>query len=215
MRGVDTVERDGTTIHILPVIRGLTSEVETVRRAFAEVKPDLVAVSLSKEEVEGLRNLPSDFEPELSRYDEIYVTGLARFGKVAAPPPCYVAAVEIADSEGLPIVAIDIDEESYTELYCASITGQALFRNSTRTWFLRKKSFGADTAEEYVVKVDRAFNNMRGFRQIEDERVDWMSRELLKSSKRARNILAVVEYERAAEVLSQLNEERVPDDNSD
>lgn len=214
MRGVESVERDGLTIHILPVIRGLTSEVETVRKAFAEVKPDLVAISLSKEEVDGLRKLPSDFEPELSRYDEIYVTGLARFGEVAAPPPCYVATVEIADSEGLPIVAIDVDEESYTELYCASITGQALFRNSTRTWFLRKKSFGADTAEEYVVKVDRAFNNMRGFRQIEDERVDWMCRELLKATKKARNPLAVVEYERAAEVLARLNEERELADSS-
>ena len=215
MRGVERVTRDGATIHILPVIRGLTSEVETVRKAFAEVKPDLVAISLSKEEVEGLRNLPSDFEPELSRYDEIYVTGLARFGEVAAPPPCYVAAVEIADSEGLPVVAIDVDEESYTELYCAAITGQALFRNSTRTWFLRKKSFGADTAEEYVVKVDRAFNNMRGFRQIEYERVDWMSRELLKTTKRARNTLAVVEYERAAEVLSQLSEDSAPANDGD
>ena len=204
MRGVERVTRDGSTIHILPVIRGLTSEVETVRKAFDEVKPDLVAISISKEQVEGLRNLPSDFEPELSRYDEIYVIGLAKYGEVAAPPPCYVAAVEIADSEKLPLVAIDLDEESYTELYCASVTGQALFRDSTRTWLLRKRSFSANSAEDYVLKLDRAFNNMRGFRRIEEERVHWMATELARASKKAVRPLAIFEYERAAEVSKRL-----------
>ena len=206
MRRAERVDHQGSAIHILPVIRGLTSEIETVRKAFDEVKPDLVAISISKEQVEGLRNLPKDFEPELSRYDEIYVSGLAKYGEVAAPPPCYVAAVEIADSEKLPLVAIDLDEESYTELYCASVTGQALFRDSTRTWLLRKRSFSAASAEEYVVKLDRAFNNMRGFRRIEDERVRWMATELTRASKRAARPLAIIEYERASEVSSYLSD---------
>ncbi|UCE92047.1 MAG: hypothetical protein JSV90_02590 [Methanobacteriota archaeon] len=207
MRRIERIAHGGSTIHILPVIRGLTSEVEPVRKAFAEVKPDLMAISLCKEELDGLRRLPSDYEPELSRYDEIYVTGLARYGEVAAPPPCYVAAVEIADSEKIPVIPIDVDEESYTELYCASISGSALFRDSTRTWLLRKRAFSADTAEEYVTKFDRAVNNMRGFRRIEDERVDWMVRELLKTTGKAKDPLAVVEYERAAEVAAGLSHE--------
>ena len=204
MRRAERVDHKGSAIHILPVIRGLTSEIETVRKAFDEVNPDLVAISISKEQVEGLRNLPKDFEPELSRYDEIYVIGLAKYGEVAAPPPCYVAAVEIADSEKLPLVAIDLDEESYTELYCASVTGQALFRDSTRTWLLRKRSFSANSAEDYVLKLDRAFNNMRGFRRIEEERVHWMATELARASKKAVRPLAIIEYERAAEVSKRL-----------
>lgn len=207
MRTIERIQRDGSAIHVLPVIRGLTSEVETVRKAFEDVKPDMVAISLSKEEVDGLRTLPSDFEPELSRYDEIYVVGLARFGEVAAPPPCYVAAVEIADSEGLPVVPIDVDEESYTELYCASVSGSALFRNSTRTWLLRKRAFNAETAEEYVLKLDKAFNNMRGFRRIEEERVEWMTRELLKLARSAERPLAVIEFEKAAELTERLKDD--------
>lgn len=208
MRDVRRVSDGASTIHILPVIRGLKSEVELVMDAVSKVTPDAIAVSLSKEEVEGIRNLPEDYEPELSRYDEIYIQGLSRYGEVAAPPPCYVAAIEAADSEDVPVIPIDIDEASYTELYCASISGTALFRNSTRTWYLGKRQFAADTPEEYVIKVDRAFNNMGGFRRIEKERATWMSKELLRASKSAKRLLAVVEYEREQEV-SSLVEERL------
>ena len=196
MRELKRFINGGCAIHILPVIRGLKSEIRLVMDAFDSVGPDAVAVSLSSEEVEGIRNLPVDYEPELSRYDEIYIRGLSRFGEVAAPPPCYVAAIETADSHDVPVIPIDIDEESYTELYCASISGTALFRNSTRTWYLNKRQFAADTPEEYVLKVDRAFNNMRGFRRIEEERETWMSKKLLRESANRKRLLAVVEYER-------------------
>jgi hypothetical protein len=204
MRAITKVAAGDSTIHVLPVIRGLTSEVSTVQDAFSSTMPDAVAISLSEEDVTGLRNLPADYEPELSRYDEIYVRGLARFGEVAAPPPCYVAAVEIADTDGTPVVPIDIDEASYTELYCASISGSALFRDSTRTWFLRKRAFSANTPEEYVLKVDRAFNNMRGFKNIEMQRADWMAKALLKVVSERERVLAVIELERAEDVLQNV-----------
>ncbi len=206
MRDITKLSVGGSAVHILPVIRGLTSEISTVREAFAAVNPEAVAVSLSKEEVDGLRNLPTDFEPELSRYDEIYIQGLARFGEVAAPPPCYVAAIEIADSEGVPVLPIDIDEESYTELYCASVSGTTLFRNSTRTWHLRRRAFSADTPEEYVLKVDRAFNSMRGFRNVENQRAEWMARETLKAAKDFGRLLTVIEFERAGDVARLVDE---------
>ncbi|HIH00975.1 TPA: hypothetical protein HA259_02670 [Thermoplasmata archaeon] len=207
MREVREVAAGGSTIHVLPVIRGLTSEIATVQSAFSKVKPDAVAVSLSEEDVAGLRNLPKDYEPELSRYDEIYVSGLARYGEVAAPPPCYVATVEIADSEGTPIIPIDIDESSYTELYCAAVSGTQLFRDSTRTWYLRKRAFSAETAEEYVMKVDRAFNNMRGFKYIEMQRADWMAKALLKVAPEHDHLLAIIEFERMEDVLRSINRE--------
>ncbi|MGB2825786.1 MAG: hypothetical protein WBC49_04020, partial [Thermoplasmata archaeon] len=66
MRDITRLSVGDSSVHILPVIRGLTSEISTVREAFASVNPEAVAVSISKEEVDGLRNLPADFEPELS-----------------------------------------------------------------------------------------------------------------------------------------------------
>lgn len=204
MTGTRAVTVGEGTVHILPVVKGLVSEAGRVEDSFEQVRPDKAAVSLSKEEVLGLRNLPEDFEPELSRYDEIYAEGLGRFGEVAAPPPCYVAAVELADHLGIPLLPIDLDEDSFSELYCAAVSGSALFRHSTRTWLLRRRRFGAETAEEYVLRWDRAVNNMEGMRLIERKRAERMAEALVDAASGGGHVLAVIELERAEDVRSIL-----------
>ncbi len=195
---------NGGAVHLLPVVKGLRSEADKVKEAFDTVRPDKVAVSLSKEEVEGLRNMPDDFEPELSRYDEIYAKGLERFGEVAAPPPCYVAAVELADHLKIPLFAVDLDEDSFSELYCAAVTGPALFRHSTRTWILKRRRFEADTAEDYVRRWDHAVNNMEGMRLIEQKRAEAISNGIAHLASAGCALLAVIELERAGEVEAML-----------
>ncbi|MCU0860615.1 MAG: hypothetical protein MUE55_08540 [Thermoplasmata archaeon] len=197
---------DGTDVHIIPVIKGLESEVEVVRSAFEEVGPDKVAISISKEELDGLRSMPDDFEPELSRYEEMYAKELGRFGEVAAPPPCYVAALELADHSGIPLVPVDLDEASYSDLYCRAVGGTDLFRHSTRTWLLKRKNFRAETPEEFVVQWDRRVNNLECFRTIESKRVEAMVEGIRTAAKGSRGLLAVVELERAGEVASSLKE---------
>ena len=198
---------DGCTVHILSVIKGLKSETEKVRKAFEETKPDVVAISLSREEVEGLKNIPDDYEPELSRYDEIYAEGLGRFGEVAAPPPCYVATLELAQHEGIPLIPVDMDEQSYTDLYCAVVPGTALFRHSTRTWLLKRRTFSDDGPEQFVIAWDKAVNNMEGFKIIESKRAQAMAKGIKKACAGSKNLLAVIELERAADVLDILREE--------
>jgi hypothetical protein len=194
------------TIHVLPVIKGLVSETENVQNAFGYVHPDVVAISVSKEELDGLRNLPDDYEPELSRYEELYVKGLSKFGEVAAPPPCYVAALELADHEGIPIVPVDLEEEAYTELYCAAVPGTTLFRHSTRTWLLKRRNFKANSAEEFVKAWDKTVNRLEGFETIEAKRAESIAKGILKASSRSKSLLAVVEIERADEVLELLHD---------
>jgi len=204
---LESVRADGCDIHVLPVIKGLVSESESVRQAFDYVKPDLVAISISKEELEGLREMPEDFEPQLSRYEEIYVEGLQRFGEVSAPPPCYVAALELADHRGIPLVPVDMDEKSYTELYCLAVSGGTLFRHSTRTWILKRRRFSTQSPEDFVRAWDRAVNGLEGFRKIEQTRAETMAREILKAcGGSAKHLLAIVELERAQEVLGLIRE---------
>jgi len=190
------------------VIKGLISETEVVRSAFDEAGPDRVAISISKEELEGLRNMPDDFEPELSRYEEIYAKELGRFGEVAAPPPCYVAALELADHAGIPVVPVDLDEDSYSKLYCSAVGGADLFRHSTRTWLLKRRNFRAETAEEFVVQWDRKVNNLEGFHTIESKRVDAIVEGIRRAAEGSRGLLAVVELERAGEVAAKLLEKK-------
>ena len=197
----------GCTVRILPVIKGLLSETKKVEKAFDELRPDKVAISLSKEEIEGLRNLPDDYEPELSRYEEIYASGLSRFGEVAAPPPCYLAALKLADRVEAPIVPVDLDEQSYTELYCAAVPGTTIFRHSTRTWLLKRKAFSTVSAEDFVRAWDRAVNKLQGFELIERKRAEAMAKGIKAACDGSKTLLAVIELERADDVLSLLKEE--------
>ncbi len=194
------------TIHVLPVIKGLVSESDRVKRAFDALHPDKMAISISKEELEGLKNMPTDFEPDLSRYEEMYVKGLSRFGEVAAPPPCYVAALELAEHFGVPLVAVDLDEQSYTELYCAAVPGTTLFRHSTRTWILKRRNFGAESAEDFVTSWDRAVNKLEGFETIEKKRAETMASNIISACNGATQLLAVVELERFLDVVSDIGE---------
>jgi len=197
----------GCTVRILPVIKGLLSETKKVEKAFDELRPDKVAISLSKEEIEGLRNLPDDYEPELSRYEEIYASGLSRFGEVAAPPPCYLAALKLADRVEAPIVPVDLDEQSYTELYCAAVPGTTIFRHSTRTWLLKRKAFSTVSAKDFVLAWDRAVNKLQGFELIERKRAEAMAKGIKAACDGSKTLLAVIELERADDVLSLLKEE--------
>lgn len=201
---METIKARGCTVHLLGVIKGLKSEAEKVREAFEKIRPDGVAVSISKEELEGLRNLPEDFEPELSRYEEIYAEGLSRFGEVAAPPPCYVAAVELADHAGIRLVPVDMDEDAYSELYCAAVPGTTLFRHSTRTWLMKRRRFSDRSAEEFVLAWDRTVNSLEGFGMIEARRAQAMAKGIERACDGAKSLLAVIELERSADVARLL-----------
>jgi hypothetical protein len=155
---------------------------------------------LSKEELEGLRNLPDDYTPELSRYEQIYAEGLSRFGEVAAPPPCYVATLELADHRGIKLVPVDLDEQSYSELYCVAVPGTTLFRHSTRTWILKRRRFSDESPEEFVLNWDKTVNNLEGFRTIEKKRAETMAKGILAACEGSSDVLAVIELERAGEV---------------
>jgi hypothetical protein len=201
---LEKLKVDGCTVYILGVIKGLKSETEKVRKAFEDVKPDTATISLSREEIEGLKNIPDDYEPELSRYEQIYAEGLSKFGEVAAPPPCYIATLEIAQHEGIPLIPVDMDEQAYTDLYCAVVPGTALFRHSTRTWLLKRRAFSDESPEEFVLAWDRAVNNMEGFRMIETKRAEAMAKGIRNACAGATLLLSVIELERAAEVVALL-----------
>jgi len=204
----ETLHMGDCTLRVLGVVKGLVSESAAIEEAFDSFQPDKVAVSISKEELEGLTNMPEDFEPELTRYEEIYASGLARFGDVAAPPPCYVAALELAARKGIPLIAVDLDEDSYTDLYCSAVSGTTLFRHSTRTWLLKHRRFNARTAEEFVRAWDRAVNGLEGFRTIEEKRAESMAARIADACETTARVLAVIELERADDVLSILRAER-------
>ncbi|MCU0851704.1 MAG: hypothetical protein MUC90_00390 [Thermoplasmata archaeon] len=206
----DPVVLDGCSVQILGVIKGLASEAGKVQKAFEEFKPDKVAVSLSKENIDGLRDMPDDFEPLLTDYEEYYAKGLERFGEVRAPPPCYVAVVEMADHLKIPLAAADFDEDEYTALYCAAVSGANLFRHTMRKWIVRRRKFSTKSAEDFVKAWDRSINGLEGFRIIEQRRAEHMAKEILRECKVSKRLLAVIELERAEDVVKLLRSKARP-----
>jgi len=201
---------DGCSVHVLGVIKGLVSESKKVQQAFDWYRPDMVAVSLSKEDVDGLRNIPEDYEPMLTDYEEFYATGLERFGEVRAPPPCYVAAVEMADHLQVPLTAIDFDEDEYTALYCAAVSGVNLFRHSTRKWIVKRRKYSTKSPEDFVRAWDRSINGLEGFRIVEQRRAEHMAKEILRECRTFKRILAIIEFERAGDVRKLLTSKGRP-----
>jgi hypothetical protein len=180
----------------------LKSEATRVKLAIQEVKPDLIAMSVSKEEIEGLRDyIKEPYEVEMSRYEELYAKNLSRFGDVFLPPPCFLAGLEEAENRRIELVGVDMDDETHTAAYCALVSGSELFRHTTRFNILRFKSFRAGTPAEFVKAWDRKVNNLRGFKELEKERGRFMAKELAKLvSLSTRGILAIIDIERAGEV---------------
>src|SRR5213079_2927319 len=107
---MDEVRLDRATVHILPVVRGLPSESETVRRAIESARPSAIGLSIGPEELESLRAYGGGpLEPE-NFEEEIYVAGLSAWEPPVKPPPCFTEAVRIADKRGTRLEALDMDE---------------------------------------------------------------------------------------------------------
>ena len=197
---------NGASVTVLGVIKGLFSERENVRNAF-ENDHDLVAVSISPEELEGLRayregKVEDDYE--LSDYELIYAQNLRKFGKVGLPPPCFVEALKEAASGDIPVSAIDMDETKYTNAYCAYISGTALVRHSLRKGIMKHMEIKASTPEEFVMKWDAKINKISGFKKLEEKRESHMAKRLLRLSDEHRNMLAIIELERAGGVIEKV-----------
>ena len=206
MQALDMVTIKGSNIYFVDVVRGLKSEAERVKLAIQEVKPDLIAMSVSKEEIEGLRDyIKAPYEVEMSRYEELYSQKLSRFGDVFLPPPCFLAGLEEAENGRLELVGVDMDDESHTAAYCALVSGLELFRHTTRFNLLRLKSFRASTPTEFVKVWDRKVNNLRGFRELEKERERFMAKELIRLAAHPGGMmLAIVDAERAEGLREKL-----------
>ncbi len=195
-------------IYIPDIIIGLTSESSKVKKAYNKIKPDMVAIQTSREELDGLKDVVKGekYDYFLSNYEEIYARKLASFGEVKVPPPCYETALKLCLENDTPLSAIDMDDVYYTDVFCDNISGWDLIRHSLRVRRLRRKRFKAKNAEEFVLEWDREINKLKGFRNLETKREEHMARELLRLAKENFRILCIIEMQRAEGVCHKVLE---------
>jgi hypothetical protein len=201
-------EVNGCKIFIEGVISGLTEEKTTVKKAYHKVKPDVVALSISEAELEGLKRIVLGEEHEyfLSNYEEIYARKLASFGEVKVPPACYETALRLCQKNDLELHPIDMADDTYTDTFCESISTSQLMRHSLRVKKLRRKRFKADNAEDFVFEWDKEVNKLKGFRNVEGKREAYMAGELAELAGNYKRILGLIELQRADGVFRELVE---------
>jgi hypothetical protein len=194
-------------LDVFPTVKGLERERKAVRRAILEARPEAVAIPVSPEGLRGLRAIWKGTDPEifLSHYEEIYAVKLARYGKVSVPPPSFTEAYAAAAEAGIPVRAIDLDEDAFSNAFVQNISTSNLVYHSLRWRWLRRRRFNQPSAREFCLAWDRAINSLRGFRNLELRREEHMAGALGRLCERHRKVLAVLELERMEGVLGRLS----------
>jgi len=200
------LELSGSKVFVLETVKGLESEAEKVGKAFREAKPEVVALPISPEELDGLKQLVDGVECDigLTNYEEIFARKLAAYGEVRVPPPSYEEAVRLAGEEGVELAALDMDEKIFTDLYVENVTGLELVRYTMRLKRMRKKKFDDLTASEFSKAWDRSMNKTKGFREVERAREEYMARSIRQLARGGKKLLAIVDVERGEGVMRGL-----------
>jgi hypothetical protein len=199
-----SIRIESASLALLPVVKGLVSEGDAVVQAYEEFAPDVIAVSVSREELIGLRTREDYDKYEPSDLEIIYQAFLEKFGEMRIPPPAYVKALDISESRGTPIVPLDMNDEVYTEAYCDNVGTGDMIRESFFARQATGKKFDLSSPCAFARSWDARVNKAKGFRQLENEREKHMAAALRDLAKIYRNILAVVECERSEGVLRVL-----------
>lgn len=205
-----SVEVNGSTIHVLGVVKGLIAECKKVEEAFSTLNPEAVGLSVSKEELAALKIKEDYSKYEMSTLEEVYSIYVESFGPVALPTPAYVKAMDLCEEKTIPILPLDMNDEEFTEAYCQRIGAMEIARESFFTRSIARKKFDISSPEAFALDWDRRINKARGFRELEIDRERCMANSLLNLTRKHSRILAIVEFERSEGVREQLKETSTP-----
>ncbi|QLH74866.1 MAG: hypothetical protein HPY73_05040 [Methanomassiliicoccales archaeon] len=201
-----SIELNGCKVTVLPVIKGLVSEEKKVQEAFDAVMPDVVGISISKEELEGLSHKEEYEFIEPSYIEKVYQANLETFGEVRLPPPCYVRTMDLCAERGIRLIPLDMNEELFSETYCEKVGGIELLREAFFSSRVHRMRFDLSSPEKFVIDWDKRINKSRGLRELASLRERHMSDVIERLSKGCNKLLVVVELERSEGVLGLITE---------
>lgn len=198
------VRLGGATVSVLAAVRGLPSDGGKVASAIGAWHPDVVALSISPEELETLRTYHGgNLEPDTTE-DEVYVAGLSAWEEPVMPPPCFTEAVRASDARHVRLEAVDMDEATYTDAYTTYVSTMELILQGRLESRLLKKRFHVATPEDFAIAWDAEINRTVGFARLQKEREKFIADRLRELARGQARILAVVEVERVKGVLAAL-----------
>ena len=202
-----TVSLGKAQIRVLSTVKGLVSEAVVVEEEIESFEPDLVALSIGPEEIEGTRKW--DGEPyDMSGWDEVYGLSLRKLvgdDGVKLPPPSFSKAIKVSDSKNIDVIGIDMDEISFTEAYTKNISTWQLFKRSRLEKSMTKSGIEGQTPEEIALNMESSIRELSGFANLERERVKTMAENVRLQSERQKKILAIIEISNVSDFVEELN----------
>ncbi len=195
-------------IFLLGSVLGLTSEKTEIKKEFGKIKPDAICLSVSDEELLGLKKMSDGEEQEilLSGYEEAYAKKLAVYGEVKVPPPSFTEAFELGKKNNVPVYAADMDDKEYTDTFTKNISTIQLILHSLKLKKLRKKRFKSKTPEDFVYEWDKTVNKLKGFRKLEKKREEHIAKRIADLSGKHNRVLAVVELQKLEGISNLVKE---------
>ena len=202
-----TINVGNAEIRILSTVKGLVSESQIVENEIESFNPDLVALGMGPEEINGTREW--DGEPyDMSGWDEIYGLSLRKIvgdKGVKLPPPSFSTAIKVSDSKKIDVIGIDMDEESFTEAYTKNISTWQLFKRGRLEKSMSKAGIEGKTPEEIALNMESSIRKLSGFANLEKERVKTMIENLHLQCESKKKILVIIEISNAEDLVNQLS----------
>ena len=203
-----TIKLGNTKIRILSTVKGLVSESTIVANEIHSFEPDLVALGIGPEEVQGTRDW--DGEPyDMSGWDEIYGLSLRKIvgeNGVKLPPPSFSSAIKVSDSKNIEVMGIDMDENSFTDAYTKNISTWQLFKRGRLEKSMAKTGIDGQTPKEIAMNMENSIRQLNGFAMLEEERVKVMNENLHEHLDKNR-ILAIIELANVDSLIKLLKED--------
>ena len=113
-------------------------------------------------------------------------------------------AYRLSSEREIGVTTLDMDEEAYAEAYTTHVSGYHFWRRIWNLSRLSKRTFVADTPEEFVVIWDAYISKLKGYANLERHRERYMADRGLALLKTHHRVLLVVEYERMEGVTREI-----------
>ncbi|MCI0496851.1 MAG: hypothetical protein L0Z54_00945 [Thermoplasmata archaeon] len=197
-------------IYLHGAARGLVSEGETLAREACAFGPDVMAIAVSREELEGLLlNLDpaegSDDFDGMTNYDEEYARHLTRYGDVSIPPADLVEACRYAIGAAIPIRSVDLTEAEMTDASLRLLRPFDTIRYGIVMRNLRGRRFKAEDGRAFAVEWDGAVRRIRRFRALEELRERHIAARLSALARRYERVFAALEVQMLEGIASTLD----------
>lgn len=195
----------GCKVDVMPIVNGVESEAEKVEKAYGGY--EAYGVSLGIEGIQAIRSRATiTDEFEVSELDLVYAKRMEELtGEcVSMPSPAICKIVDLVSSDGGNVIALDMNDEDFTEMYCETVPALDFVKEHRLAKKGIKRRFKSTVPADFALEWDAYVNTVKGYRRVCENRERHIAEEILDTAKYKGSLLAIVEVERAKGVFSIL-----------